>query len=390
MWSSRRRRRIWRRWGIAAALATLGPSLPGAVPPIERPGTWNTFADASAPAGEPVRVVQFAVDRAGADPSWQQPGRRAAFRIEGLPHLRDPRLARAGVLLLDTGGEKLQRQPAENLLAGVRAGLRLVVHDPGGQNSELLLDAEVPRLLDGSGAFRDRNPRSGHGWVVTEQARRTLLQQGPGGLLDDAPATDFATHFGLMDPTLPLESALVPLLVEPEAGLLAVCQPEGEGAVVYSLIDLPAFLRGRQDSPSGRVLREIYAPNLVAWAAWGACNPETAALPIPLDVLPEDPDNRLRRRGVRVALLSSALVDSPSQIDRESIRFGKSGSENSLYRCAERVRDVDRDGRADLTCVFLFERTGLTRDDVRARLTARTHQGTALRGIDAIRFYRSS
>ena len=53
---------------------------------------------------------------------------------------------------------------------------------------------------------------------------------------------------------------------------------------------------------------------------------------------------------VKVAILSSEEFDAGSQVDQESLTFGRTGYEPSLKRCRKRLRDVNRDGLDDLIC----------------------------------------
>lgn len=117
---------------------------------------------------------------------------------------------------------------------------------------------------------------------------------------------------------------------------------------------------------------------------------------VTIDVKPEDSENVIpthSRGKIPVALLSSNDFDAVEEVDRATLTFGRTGSEESLDRrgrgrthCA--VDDVNADGRRDLICMFETLKTSLEPGDEKAILRGATMDATTLRGEDAIRAVR--
>lgn len=75
----------------------------------------------------------------------------------------------------------------------------------------------------------------------------------------------------------------------------------------------------------------------------------------PIDIRPGKAINQLNPMSqgrIEVAVLSTQEVDAPTSIDTASITFGRTGSEQSLAFCDKKTRDINADGRPDLTCRF--------------------------------------
>lgn len=90
------------------------------------------------------------------------------------------------------------------------------------------------------------------------------------------------------------------------------------------------------------------------------------------------------RGRMQVAVLSTPEFDALAQIDRATLRCGRTGEEESLHSCKEKKRDVNHDGLQDLICVFSIAATGFQKGDEMGILTAQTFAGMALRGIDSV------
>jgi len=90
---------------------------------------------------------------------------------------------------------------------------------------------------------------------------------------------------------------------------------------------------------------------------------------------------------VAVAILTTsvssgdALDFDATQVDPESVAFGPSGV--AIARPAK-VKDVDRDGDADLILHFKISDTGITCGDTEATLTGETFAGDAIQGTDSL------
>lgn len=124
-----------------------------------------------------------------------------------------------------------------------------------------------------------------------------------------------------------------------------------------------------------------------------ACDPETT---VDIDVQPgEDSTTRLRADSsgkLPVAILSSADFDAIARTDQLSLRFGKTGAEQSLSTHQGRPQcetgDVNGDGLTDVVCHFHKDELGFTGDegDTTAVLMGRTFDSKpiVIRGEDAM------
>ena len=94
------------------------------------------------------------------------------------------------------------------------------------------------------------------------------------------------------------------------------------------------------------------------------------------EVEPSDP----RAKGtIPVALLSSAQFNA-LKVDQSTLRFGKTGTEQSLVRCEGHGRDVNRDGVRDLVCHFDNAKAGFSAGDTEAILTGASASGMPFEG----------
>ena len=112
-----------------------------------------------------------------------------------------------------------------------------------------------------------------------------------------------------------------------------------------------------------------------------------------IDIKPASPTNHVNpnsRGRIKVAILSTPELDALTMIDRNTVRFGRTGTEESLLRCKKRGRDVNKDGLRDLICVFSIPLTGFQKGDQVGILSAQTVDGIALRGSDSIQVGRNS
>ncbi|WP_257462572.1 NHL repeat-containing protein [Archangium lipolyticum] len=103
-----------------------------------------------------------------------------------------------------------------------------------------------------------------------------------------------------------------------------------------------------------------------------------------IDIRPGVAVNELDPRShgkLTVALLSSDTFDA-TQVARETIRFGATGSEARQVRSWR--RDVNDDGRLDTVLVFEVQDTQLTCASTSAVLTGHTSTGVAFQGSDAV------
>ena len=66
---------------------------------------------------------------------------------------------------------------------------------------------------------------------------------------------------------------------------------------------------------------------------------------------------------IPVAILSTADFDAPSEIDSETLKFGREGVEDSLAFCQRHNRDINGDGLKDLLCFFHTYKTNFRLGD---------------------------
>lgn len=100
-----------------------------------------------------------------------------------------------------------------------------------------------------------------------------------------------------------------------------------------------------------------------------------------------DPHNvNLNSSGkLRVAILSSATFDALQKVDVTTVRFGHFGTENSLYKCYPKGKDVNGDGYPDLICRFYTSAAGFSANDTRGFVSFRDINGSLYQGNDTIR-----
>lgn len=101
----------------------------------------------------------------------------------------------------------------------------------------------------------------------------------------------------------------------------------------------------------------------------------------PIDVVPGDRHNKVRigRGDVAVAVRGTGNVRA-DRLDAGSFRFGPRHAAPRSHR----VRDVDRDGRADLVLTYRVAETGLTCRSSRAAIAGRTKAGAVIEGNAAV------
>jgi hypothetical protein len=120
-------------------------------------------------------------------------------------------------------------------------------------------------------------------------------------------------------------------------------------------------------------------------------NATPAQLPIDLDVKPGSLRNSVNTRSegsIPVAILSTPTFDARSRLRQVSLRFGRTGDEQSLDFCNGGGEDVNGDGLPDVVCHFTTALTGFGPDDSTAVLKARTTDGFIVKGSDVIRVIR--
>jgi competence ComEA-like helix-hairpin-helix protein len=112
---------------------------------------------------------------------------------------------------------------------------------------------------------------------------------------------------------------------------------------------------------------------------------------VTIDIKPGSRTNHVNPQSggrIHVAILSTPEFDALTMIDRTTIRFGRTGEEESLRACREKGRDVNHDGLKDLVCVFSIRGSGFQQGDEIGILTAHAIDSVALVGQDSIRVVR--
>jgi len=99
----------------------------------------------------------------------------------------------------------------------------------------------------------------------------------------------------------------------------------------------------------------------------------------------EDIINIKSKGTIRVAILSSVAFDAPNEVDKLSLRFGRTGAEASLARCNKHARDVNGDGLPHLVCHFYTSLTGFQVGDTVGFLKGLTVEGVPIEGSDEVR-----
>ena len=113
-------------------------------------------------------------------------------------------------------------------------------------------------------------------------------------------------------------------------------------------------------------------------------------LDVAIDIKPGSFPNSIntRSRGrIPVAILSSPGFDAPAEIDRDSLRFGRTGDESSLSHCGD-GEDVNGDQLADLVCHFFTQLTGFQSGDTEGILRGETVGGNPIEAADSVRIVR--
>ncbi len=110
-------------------------------------------------------------------------------------------------------------------------------------------------------------------------------------------------------------------------------------------------------------------------------------IPVGIDIKPgssQNPTNLTSKGTIPVAILSNSSFNAVSQVDVNSLRFGRTGTEPSLAFCNSRGEDVNGDGLPDLVCHFYTEQTGFQAGDTKGILKGLNVGGELIRGVDSI------
>jgi len=120
-------------------------------------------------------------------------------------------------------------------------------------------------------------------------------------------------------------------------------------------------------------------------------NGTDSQMEVTVDIKPGSQTNSINPRSlgrINVAILSTPEFNALTMIDQTTMRFGRTGEEESLLSCKKKGRDVNHDGLPDLICVFSIHDTGFIEGDTTGILTAQTIDGIAITGQDLIKVGR--
>jgi hypothetical protein len=128
--------------------------------------------------------------------------------------------------------------------------------------------------------------------------------------------------------------------------------------------------------------------------------PLSLAGKVEIDIRPFSRNNKIyhwERGVIPVAILSKDGFDAPSEVDKDTITFGRTGDEHSKAFSLRRGKDVNHDGLRDLIFFFKAKRAGFQVGDEKGVLKGSTIEGKTIEGQDSVsivekkrwRFWRS-
>ena len=120
----------------------------------------------------------------------------------------------------------------------------------------------------------------------------------------------------------------------------------------------------------------------------GASDPVCQARPITIDIKPGSFPNSVnpKSRGkIPVGILSTPDFDAPTQVDAQTLTFGRTGNEASLAFCSLTPADLNGDLLRDLVCHFYTQATGFKPGDTLGILKGFNPFGVAFSAGDSVR-----
>jgi hypothetical protein len=113
---------------------------------------------------------------------------------------------------------------------------------------------------------------------------------------------------------------------------------------------------------------------------------QLVVLPVTIDIKPDGVPNSINPDNggnIPVAILSTPTLNAPGMINRASLTFGRTGSEQSLLRTS--IEDVNKDGQPDILCHFDTRRSAFRIGDTQGILRGRRLDGVSIIGTDTVR-----
>jgi hypothetical protein len=130
-------------------------------------------------------------------------------------------------------------------------------------------------------------------------------------------------------------------------------------------------------------LIQLLAPAGLRWYVSDLTYDIVAFLPVAIDIKSKTVKRQSHGR-IRVTILSTETFDATT-IDPETLRFGQTGSEQSLASCAKKGKDVNHDGLPDQQCSFETDATGfLYLGDTIGVMSGETLDNTSFKGSDSV------
>jgi hypothetical protein len=245
---------------------------------------WGESAEIRAQS--PIRVGYYDMTNGNGAGSSEQvaPILAAGFTPVLLTDVTSPELAGLHILFVQNPSPNLYNPEylasRAAIDAAVRAGMVLVIHDrtvsnmmTGARVGDILPGVTVPQSVS---AMKTTMPSTFNNIEVTDAA--SLIVNGPFGTISSSGATSLdgggQSNHGtvnlLMSPNIP--SPKKGLLHTGMSGMtqsVTFTYALGAGHVIYSTIPIDMFLKGGGNNPPRDNISNIYAPNLLTYAACG-------------------------------------------------------------------------------------------------------------------------
>jgi hypothetical protein len=223
--------------------------------------------------------------------------------------------------------------------------------------------------------------------TATDVVGNTATDSSASYLVDATPPTITAVTLA-PDPVVPGGSGVVEATVFDANGVSGVTAD----GVTFTDADGDGTWTGTLTAPptGGPVTVLVTATDVVGNTATSASTSYLVVFPVAVDVDPQDVDNNVSTKGIiRVVLFGTDDVPV-SDIDYGSLRFGNvtgveaGGGAAPAPAQATPTRDVDGDGRDDVTVQFKADESGLAPGDTLAVVVGSLTDGTPFRGVDGI------
>ncbi len=333
-------------------------------------------------AGQPLRHVGPVTPHSGLDPvareanALLQPGPPPQFEFSGII-FESAKLGRTG----EYGGYALEGpSPPPHFNFEQYLGARFY------------LDTDVRITAIGGHVVGFGNPQ------MSGQLFGAIVPlSGPAGLPTGSPFDSITLASVVFRGPYPSGDVLVPLVATVPPGYYGLIFGAGQfGAEVPS--DFKSLWGGAMPDNNRDIPGQASYFNYGYWSLrWDDNNAEDdnmrfvvygePLLRLSIDIRPGDPTNVINPKAkgkIPVALLSSAVFNALTDIDRTSLTFGATGDEPSLAYCDATGTDVNGDGLRDLTCHFHTATAGFGPGDTQGVLKARSVQGVTTKATDAV------